>query len=55
MKVATKFVSSLSDEHRRVLERLSEHDPTRRVRHRAQTILLSSNGSTVDEIARLIH
>ena len=55
MKVATKFVSPLSPEQRQSLEHLSEEDPSKRVRLRAQGILLSADGSTIDDIARVHH
>ena len=55
MKVATKFVSPLSEEQRQLLEHLSQEDPSKRVRLRAQGILLSADGSTIDDIAQLHH
>ena len=55
MKVATKFVSPLSEEQRQLLEHLSQNDPSKRVRLRAQGILLSADGSTIDDIARVHH
>ena len=55
MKTATKFVSPLSEEQRQSLEHLSQEDPSKRVRIRAQGILLSADGSTVDDIARVHH
>ena len=55
MKVATKFVSPLSEEQRQLLEHLSQEDPSKRIRLRAQGILLSADGSTIDDIARIHH
>jgi transposase len=55
MKVATKFVSPLNQEQRQALEQLSQADPSKRVRIRAQGILLSADGSTIDDIARTHH
>ena len=55
MKVATKFVSPLSEEQRQLLERLSQNDPSKRVRLRAQGILLSADQSTIDDIAQIHH
>lgn len=53
MKVATKFVSALSSDQIQHLEDLAERDSTRRVRMRAHSILLSSRGSSIDEIAKI--
>ena len=53
MKVATKFVSALSPDQIQHLEDLAERDSVRRVRMRAHSILLSSRGSSIDEIARI--
>ena len=55
MKVATKFVSPLSSEQRQSLEHLAKDDPAQRIRLRAQSIVLSANGSAVDDIARIHH
>lgn len=51
MKVATKFVSPLHDDKRSYLEEVMHQDPSRRVRMRAHSILLSADGSSIDEIA----
>jgi len=53
MKVATKFVSFLDPDQQHQLEHLAEHDPTRRVRMRAHSLLLSSRGTSIDEIAHI--
>jgi len=53
MKVATKFVSPLRPDQVQSLEGLAEGDPVRRVRMRAHSILLSSRGSSIDEIAQI--
>ena len=53
VKVATKFVSVLKLDQRNQLKHLMAADPSRRVRIRAHTILLSSQGTTVDEIAQI--
>lgn len=53
MQVATKFVSALSPDQLQHLEDLAERDAVRRVRMRAHSILLSSRGSSIDEIARI--
>ena len=51
MKVAAKFVSILSPDQMQHLLHLADNDPLRRVRVRAHSILLSSRGSSIDEIA----
>jgi len=53
MKVATKFVSPLGPDQVQFLEALAEGDPSRRVRMRAHSLLLSSRGTSIDEIARI--
>ena len=53
MKVATKFVSPLNDEARSSLEDAMHQDPSRRVRIRAHSILLSASGSSIDGIAAI--
>ena len=53
MKVATKFVSALGPDQQHQLEHLAEHDPARRVRMRAHSLLLSFRGSSIDEIAHI--
>jgi len=53
MKIATKFVSALSPDQIHSLEVLSEGSLNRRVRMRAHSILISSRGSSIDEIARI--
>ena len=51
MKVATKFVSCLTNEEKPCLEDMMRQDPSRRVRMRAHSLLLSAQGSSIDEIA----
>ncbi len=53
MKVATKFVSVLSPQTQAQLEQLAAQDPVRRVRMRAHSLLLSAQGTSIDEIARI--
>ena len=53
MKVATKFVSSLELDQQQQLEQFAADDPNRRVRLRAHSLLLSSRGSRIDEIAAI--
>ncbi len=53
MKVATKFVAALSTAQQHQLEALAAHAPARRVRMRAHSLLLSANGTSIDEIARI--
>ena len=53
VKVATKFVSALCPDQQHQLEHLAAHDPTRRVRRRAHSLLLSARGSSIDEIAHI--
>jgi len=50
-RTATRFVAALSDEERDRLRSLKDFDPARRIRQRAQAILLSDAGKTVNEIA----
>ncbi len=53
MKVATKFVSFLGPDQQQQLEHLADQDLSRRVRMRAHSLLLSSRGSSIDEIAHI--
>lgn len=53
MKVATNFVSALTAEAQAQLEQLAEQDPTRRIRMRAHSLLLSAQGTPINEIARI--
>ena len=53
MKVATKFVSALCPDQQQQLEGLAEHDPARGVRMRAHSLLLSSRGCSINEIAQI--
>jgi transposase len=53
MKVATKFVSALTTAQQEQLKQLAADDPARRVRMRAHSLLLSAEGLSIDEIARV--
>jgi transposase len=53
MQAARKFVSPLKDKETSTLEVLLSQDPSRRVRIRAHSILLSARGSSIDEIASI--
>ena len=53
MKVATKFVSSLNNDQKTRLQSLMDTDVSRRIRMRAHSILLSSKGTPIDEIAQI--
>jgi len=53
MNVPNKFVKILSDEERRKLIENHQNHPNFRVRHRSHAILLSHQGSTREEIARV--
>ena len=53
MKVATKFVSALTPEEMTHLQHLLDTAVAKRVRRRAHSILLSSQGQSIDEIARI--
>ena len=53
MKVPTKFVSALDPLQMNRLKQLMDADPCRRVRNRAHWILLSSQGTPIDEIAQI--
>lgn len=53
MKVATKFVSALTAEAQAQLEQLAGQDPTGRIRMRAHSLLLSAQGTPINEIARI--
>ena len=53
MKAARKFVSPPKDEETASLEDLLSQDPSRRVRMRAHSILLSARGSSIEEIASI--
>ncbi len=46
-----KFVSSLSDAQRASLEQVYRHGSAHRLRQRAQAILLSAKGSTLEQLA----
>lgn len=53
MKIATKFVSELETDQQMSLHHILDTDPSRRVRQRAHSILLSANGTSIDEIAQI--
>lgn len=53
MNVPNKFVKTLSDEERRKLIENHQNHPNFRVRHRSHAILLSQQGSTREDIARI--
>lgn len=53
--MAMKFVSRLTGEQRRQLQRIVETDPHARARHRAHAILLSDQGYSRGEIADIYH
>ena len=53
MKVATKFVSALDSNQTNQLKGLMNTAPSRRVRMRAHSILLSAKGTSIDEIAKI--
>ena len=53
MNVPNKFVKTLSDEERKKLIENHQNHPNFRVRHRSHAILLSHQGSTREEIARI--
>ena len=53
MKVATKFVSALDSDQTNQLKDLMNTEPKRRVRMRAHSILLSSKGIGINEIAKI--
>jgi len=53
MNVPNKFVKTLSDEERKKLIENHQNHPNFRVRHRSHAILLSHQGSSREEIARI--
>ena len=53
MNVPNKFVKTLSDEERKKLIENHQNHRNFRVRHRSHAILLSQQGSTREEIARI--
>ncbi len=53
MKVATKFVCALAPDEMKQLQDLMDTSSSKRVRMRAHSILLSSQGSSMDAIARI--
>jgi len=53
MKIAVKFVSPLGEEQANELKAIIKNSEKHRTRQRAHTILLSSDGFSVDEIAKI--
>jgi len=53
MKSCTKFVSTLSGAQRASLEHLHRHGSAHRLRQRAQAVLLSAKGFTLEQLALL--
>jgi len=53
MNIPNKFAKTLSDEERKKLIENHQKHPNFRVRHRSHAILLSHQGSTREEIARI--
>ena len=53
MKSCTKFVSALSDAQRASLEQVHRHGSVHRLRQRAQAVLLSAKGFTLEQLAAL--
>jgi transposase len=53
MNIPNKFVKTLSDEERKKLIENHQNHPNFRVRHRSHAILLSHQGSSREEIARI--
>ena len=51
MNPRAKFVCALTQEDQVALERMRLHGPTARQRQRAQAVLLSSRGYTLDQLA----
>lgn len=55
MKIPVKFVSPLSKSEINELESIEKHSSKRRIRQRAQAILLSSKKVSIDNIAEICH
>lgn len=53
MKIPTKFVKSLSSEEIKELEEINKNHPSRRVRTRAHSILLSSEHYSIKDICKI--
>ena len=53
MKSCTKFVSALSDDQKASLEQLHRQGSVHRLRQRAQAVLLSAKGFTLEQLAVL--
>src|SRR5688572_1957042 len=51
MKIPTKFITEISAEEKRELNRMMKENPSSRVRMRAHSILLSNREYSIDEIA----
>lgn len=55
MKIPVKFVSPLPESEMNELESIEKHSSKRRIRQRAQAILLSSKKVSIDNIAEICH
>lgn len=53
MRKPTKFVKPLTEAQRERLQEIHKHDPAHRTRRRAQAILLSARGYSLDELAAI--
>lgn len=53
-RMPTRFVKELTPEDQEVLRYLRDEGETRRIRQRAQALLLSNNGKTVNELAEIL-
>lgn len=53
MKVATKFITSLTKKEKETLEKLNKNGSTPRIRMRAHSILLSFKNLSINEIAEI--
>lgn len=53
MRTPSKFVAPLTDEQRLRLQSIYKSDPLWRTRQRAQAVLLSARGYTVNQLAEL--
>ena len=50
-----RYVHPLTDEHRNLLEQTMKNDASPRARARAHSLLLSVQGLTINEIAKIYH
>jgi transposase len=53
-RMPTRFVTKLTAEDQEVLRYLRDEGETRRIRQRAQALLLSNSGRTVNEVAKIL-